>query len=182
MTGACNDINVLHRSPQFANLANGETPSVEFEANAHTYNMGYYLADGIYPQWATFVMPIANPQGNKELHFHNAQAAARKDVEHAFGILQAQFAIVRGLARCWDQKTLWRIMTSCVILHDMIIENEHGQDVDYNYDFIGRMVKPRKKALEDFYKLTVQSKMGTIFTDSPCDSPCNPRWGHSYSA
>ena len=51
--------------------------------------------------------PLKKPEGKKNLDFHNAQAAARKYVERAFGILQAQFAIVRGLARFWDQKMLW---------------------------------------------------------------------------
>jgi hypothetical protein len=147
MPGSCNDINVLQRSPLFAMLANGESPPVEFQANGRTYNYGYYLADGIYPKWATFVKPIACPQGKKELQFHNAQAAARKDVERAFGILQDQFAIVRGPARFWDQEILWYIMTACVIMHNMIIENERGQDLNYSfYDLMGHMVQPRRRA------------------------------------
>jgi hypothetical protein len=28
----------------------GEDPSVEFEANGHKYNYGYFLADVIYPK------------------------------------------------------------------------------------------------------------------------------------
>ena len=89
MPGSCNDINVLQRSPLFAKLANGESPPVEFQANNRTYNMGYYLADGIYPKWATFLKPVVAPQGKKEVDFHSTQAAVRKDVERAFGILQA---------------------------------------------------------------------------------------------
>lgn len=147
MPGSCNDINVLNRSPLFAKLANGEHTPVEFEANGRTYNYGYYLADGIYPKWATFVKPVVSPQGKKELYFHNAQAAARKDVERAFGILQSQFAIVRGPARFWDQENLWYIMTACVILHNMILENERGQNQDYNvFDLMGHCVRPCKNA------------------------------------
>jgi hypothetical protein len=44
---------------------------------------------GATPKWETFVKPLIAPNGKKELHFHNAQAASRKDVERAFGILQA---------------------------------------------------------------------------------------------
>jgi hypothetical protein len=70
-------------------LAMREGPLVEFEANGHKYNYGYFLADGIYPRWQTFVKPISHPRGKKQTQFHGAQAAARKDVERAFEILQA---------------------------------------------------------------------------------------------
>jgi hypothetical protein len=72
--------------------------------------------------------PIVAPTGMKEVQFHNAQVAARKDVERAFGILQAQFAIVRGPARFWNQNMLWYIMQACVIMHNMIIEDERGKN------------------------------------------------------
>ena len=55
--------------------------------------MGYYLVDGIYPQWATFVKTITNYQGYKKKYFAKAQEAVRKDVERAFGVLQAQFTL-----------------------------------------------------------------------------------------
>ena len=66
-------------------IANGETPPVEFVANDHTYNYGYYLADGIYPKWQIFVKPVHKPEGKKKLDFHNAQAAVRKDVGEHLG-------------------------------------------------------------------------------------------------
>ena len=49
------------------------------------------------------------------------------DKKRAFRILQAQFAIVRGPAKFWDQKMLWYIMHACVIMHNMIVEDE-GDD------------------------------------------------------
>ncbi|KAK1649060.1 hypothetical protein QYE76_066865 [Lolium multiflorum] len=47
---SCNDINVLQRSPLMTRLAMREGPLVEFEANCHKYNYGYFLADDIYPR------------------------------------------------------------------------------------------------------------------------------------
>ena len=147
MPGSLNDINVVNRSPLMDKIANGDLPPIQFVANGHTYNYGYYLADAIYPRWQTFVKPLTAPQGKKNLDFHNAQAAARKDVERDFGILQAQFAIVRGPARFWDQKILWYIMHACVIMHNMIIENERGQDLDYSqYELLGHPVRVRRSA------------------------------------
>ena len=50
MPGSCNDINVIQRSPLMNMIALREGPQVEFEANGHKYNYGYYLADAIYPK------------------------------------------------------------------------------------------------------------------------------------
>ena len=96
--------------------------------------MGYYLVDGIYPQWAAFVKTISEPRGNKQTHFATMQEAARKDVERAFGVLQARWGIVRSAAMMWESETLWQLMTCCVILHNMIVEDE-GDGVAQTNDF-----------------------------------------------
>jgi len=70
--------------------------------NGNKYTMGYYLADGIYPAWATFVKAFHSPQGNKKTYFTRAQQATRKDVERAFGVLQSRFAMAWGPARLWN--------------------------------------------------------------------------------
>ena len=99
--------------------------------------MGYYLVDGIYPSWSTFVKTLSSLPGNKNKHFAACQESARKDVERAFGVLQSRFAIVRGPARFWDQETLNYIMKACIIMHNMIIEDErYGGQPDFNYDVI----------------------------------------------
>ena len=140
LPGSHNDINVLHRSPVFAKLAEGHAPEVNYTINNHNYDMGYYLADGIYPQWATFVKTIPTPTTEKNKFFAKAQEACRKDIERAFGVLQAHFAIVRGPARYWDLETLGEIMTACIILHNMIIEDERGSRVDYRFENMGELV------------------------------------------
>ena len=96
--------------------------------------MAYYLADGIYPSWATFVKTIGKPQGNKRKYFAKAQESVRKDVERAFGVLQARFTIIRGQARVWDVETLAYIMKACVIMHNMIVEDEGVVDPEERFD------------------------------------------------
>ena len=142
LPGSHNDINVLHRSPLFAKLAEGQAPKVDYSINGHDYTMGYYLADGIYPSWATFVKTIPHPQGNKRKYFARAQEAVRKDVERAFGVLPSRFAIVRGPARFWDDITLGYIMKACVIMHNMIIKDEGELDTEEHFESGGDNVTP----------------------------------------
>ena len=66
VAGANNDINVLNHSPLFMQALKGEVPQVHFSVNGTQYNNGYYLADGIYPEWSAFVKSIAAPQSEKD--------------------------------------------------------------------------------------------------------------------
>ena len=86
--------------------------------------MRYYLANGIYPNWSTFVKTIPCPQGLKKKHCTKAQESVIKYVERVFGVPQARFAIVRGPARFLDEETLADVMKACIIMHNMVIEDE----------------------------------------------------------
>ncbi|KAG2307901.1 hypothetical protein Bca52824_027649 [Brassica carinata] len=94
-----NDINVLDQSPVFDDILHGRAPKVNFKVNNHTYRLAYYLTDGIYPKWSTFIQSIRLPQGPKAELFAERQESTRKDVERAFGVLQSRFAIVKNPAR-----------------------------------------------------------------------------------
>ncbi|XP_038704662.1 putative nuclease HARBI1 [Tripterygium wilfordii] len=143
LPGSLNDLNVLDRSPLFNELAEGRAPPVNYTINGNNYSIGYYLADGIYPSWSTFVKTIPAPQGNKRQFFAKAQESARKDVERAFGVLQSRFAIVRGPALYWEIDTLSDIMRACVILHNMIVEDERDHyGINFNYDTIEGYTPP----------------------------------------
>ncbi|XP_024164036.1 uncharacterized protein LOC112171024 [Rosa chinensis] len=77
MPGSCNDLNVLAKSPLFDELTAGRAPKIQFQVNNRIHNLGYYLADGIYPQWATFVKSIPRPTLPKDLKFSQAQEGYR---------------------------------------------------------------------------------------------------------
>ncbi|XP_021766271.1 uncharacterized protein LOC110730753 [Chenopodium quinoa] len=121
---SCNDLNVLYRYPVFDDVLHGRAPPIHFTVNDHEYNLGYYLADGIYPKWATFIQGITLPQLQKDKLFANKQAAARKDVERAFGVLQARFAVLRQPSLAFNEDILCDIMKTCIIMHNMIVEDE----------------------------------------------------------
>ncbi|XP_062232833.1 uncharacterized protein LOC133930168 [Phragmites australis] len=122
--GSQNDINVLNKSPLFIQAIKGEAPMVQYIVNGTQYDMGYYLADKIYPEWAVFVKTVTAPQSAEDKLFALMQEGARKDVECAFGVLQSRFDIVRRPAKLWKQADVINIMQACVILHNMIVEDE----------------------------------------------------------
>uniref|UniRef100_A0A0D3C950 DDE Tnp4 domain-containing protein n=1 Tax=Brassica oleracea var. oleracea TaxID=109376 RepID=A0A0D3C950_BRAOL len=122
--GTLNDINVFDRSPVFNDIINGQASQVTFSVSGREYHMAYYLTDGIYPKWTTFIQSIPIPQGPKARLFAQHQEAVRKDVERAFGVLQARFAIVKNPALFWDKVKIGKIMRACIILHNMIVEDE----------------------------------------------------------
>uniref|UniRef100_A0A0D3CC35 DDE Tnp4 domain-containing protein n=1 Tax=Brassica oleracea var. oleracea TaxID=109376 RepID=A0A0D3CC35_BRAOL len=93
--GTLNDINVLDRSPVFDDILKGHAPQVTFSVNRSEYHLAYNLIDGIYPKWTTFIQSIPIPQGPKAVLFAQHQEAVRKNVERAFGVLQARFVIVK---------------------------------------------------------------------------------------
>jgi hypothetical protein len=64
------------------------------------------------------------PSIEKHTLYAREQEGAQKDVERAFGVLQARFNIVRRPARSWSHRILRTIMKACVILHNMIVEDE----------------------------------------------------------
>ncbi|CAL9243514.1 unnamed protein product, partial [Arabidopsis halleri] len=57
-----------------------------------------------------FIQSISLPQTEKASLFATHQEACRKDVERAFGVLQARFAIVKNPALSWDKVKIGNIM------------------------------------------------------------------------
>ncbi|KAK1610516.1 hypothetical protein QYE76_034189 [Lolium multiflorum] len=71
-----------------------------------------------------------------------ATVAWRKDVECAFGVLKARFNILAVPGRSYSRRTLGLIMRACVILHNMIIHDERGTNLEHNYETVESNIGP----------------------------------------
>ncbi|XP_071694966.1 uncharacterized protein [Rutidosis leptorrhynchoides] len=120
---ANNDINVLNYSPLFNTIKNGTAPPSPFDVNGHHNEIGYYLGDVIYPDWAMLVKAPHAPTGEPRKQFKKFQESARKDIERAFGVLQGRFQMLKTPARSMDFNKFRRHMYACIVLHNMIQEN-----------------------------------------------------------
>nr|GEZ07363.1 hypothetical protein [Tanacetum cinerariifolium] len=113
--GANNDINVLDNSSLFDDLLDDKAHVAPYVVNGVGFENGYYLADGIYPQWATFMKSFTVANDAKHVYFKKRQEGAQKDVERAFGVLQGRWRIIQQTARQYHVNTIRRIMYSCII-------------------------------------------------------------------
>ncbi|XP_021833408.1 uncharacterized protein LOC110773213 [Prunus avium] len=134
VAGSQNDLNVLGQSPVFNDVLRGEALQITYAINNTVYQTGYYLANGIYPRWTTFVKSLRHPRTQKQKLFATYQESYRKDVKRCFGILQARWAIIRGAARMFDEEVLRSIMMTCIILHNMIVEDEYDYEAEELYE------------------------------------------------
>ncbi|GKE76038.1 PXMP2/4 family protein 4-like protein, partial [Tanacetum coccineum] len=68
----------------------GKAPEIPFVANDVTYPWGYYLCDGMYPEWVSFVKSVTNLADDeyKRLRYKRMHERTRKYVERAFGALK----------------------------------------------------------------------------------------------
>lgn len=126
--GANNDINVLdssHVMDQF--LTYGE--SHRYVLHGTERSLLYLLADGIYPDWPTFVKSYKAPTTQEEKFFTQEQEACRKDVERAFGVLQAKWRILSYPSLFWYKHTMHSVIKACVIMHNMIIEERISANI-----------------------------------------------------
>ncbi|XP_071688126.1 protein ALP1-like [Rutidosis leptorrhynchoides] len=122
-TGVNNDVNVLNQSSLFDDIKNGNAPFAPFTVNGIEYTNGYYLADGIYPDWSTLMKAYSTPTDEPRAKFKRFQESARKDVERTFGILQGRFHILQMAGRPHTVNKLRRILYRCALLHNMIVED-----------------------------------------------------------
>ncbi|CAI9260394.1 unnamed protein product [Lactuca saligna] len=64
--------------------------------------------------------------------FKETQESARKDVERTFGVLKRRWQVLTAGAMSYEVKMLQHVMYACIILHNMILEDEGRAICQYN--------------------------------------------------
>ena len=96
LSGSHNDATVLSMDRMFHSIMNGDWGRLPYQIGSEQSNLLYFLVDGIYPPWATFVRPLRAPSTPVESKFSKSQESVRKDVERLFGVVKARFKIIRS--------------------------------------------------------------------------------------
>nr|KAE8941447.1 hypothetical protein PF009_g8765 [Phytophthora fragariae] len=136
--GANNDLNVLERSPLLNDLVNGVAPESSISA----------------------------PQGNKRKRYATEQEAVRKDVERTFGVLQQRFRILALPCKLWKVDAMNDGMLACIILHNMIVEDELPFDgLNNDYLFEDNWVSPVQSSLANECPVTTIARALSAIED-----------------
>ncbi|XP_026397031.1 uncharacterized protein LOC113291751 [Papaver somniferum] len=135
--GMLGSLDCMHWGWRSSNLfddnLNGIAPPRHFTINGNQYTQGYYLVDGIYKSYSVLVQAYGAPSGITILDlFNKYQMAKRKDVERAFGTLQSKFRILYHRCNYWEKQDMKLIMRTCLILHNIVVEDEH-REAEWKY-------------------------------------------------
>ncbi|KAL0771876.1 putative nuclease HARBI1 [Brassica napus] len=160
--GTLNDLNVLDRSPFFmtfwkVELQGSGTSSTDTSMIWRTTSSTVYIQNGQHLSNLSH-----SPQGGKAELFAKVQESTRKDVERAFGVLQARFAIVKNPALLWDKAKIGQIMRACIILHNMIVEDERDGYTQYNTTEFEEGETSRSSQVDMSYSTEMPSNLGNM--------------------
>jgi Plant transposon protein len=99
------------------------------------------LVDGIYLHYLWFVQGIKSQIGDCQQQLTAGQEGARKDVEHAFGMLKGRFQFVEQPIHVHHLLNIGKQMMPCLILHnifraDYVMGNKYWQVYNPAYSTI----------------------------------------------
>eukprot|EP00934_Nitzschia_sp_Nitz4_P000628 Nitzschia sp. Nitz4//scaffold40_size135432//298//1969//NITZ4_003224-RA/size135432-augustus-gene-0.28-mRNA-1//-1//CDS//3329551159//628//frame0 len=128
--GTLNDINILAMSPLMMAFDNGSFAETERQAGVVPYQISgeefqemFLLVDGIYPAYHRFVKTCPEPSTDAQRYFAAWQEGARKDIERAFGVLQACFQWIKRPLLEWNLQDIAEKACACLILHNMLVQD-----------------------------------------------------------
>jgi len=139
-SGSLNDLNIWENSLLPDDMVSGAFSMINFtfEVGGRIFDKLFFLVDGIYMEILHFARSISVPTGRDEKYYSSWQEAVRKDIEHAFGVLQCKFQIIAHPIKKWDELRIKQMVCACILLHNMMVPEHinNGNDEDAE-DFHG---------------------------------------------
>jgi len=128
-SGSHIDLNVMHVSPLYVPVTNGDWPprKFSFPASGTTRTLLYYLVDGIYPRISFCVFPFPNPTTEVEVTFNRLQEALRRHVERLYAVLKARFHVDLHPARYASVAQMVTVTKAVAILRTMVTEKRRDE-------------------------------------------------------
>ena len=121
--GSNSDMVIWEKSPLHNKLVNGDISELDFRYTIgdDTFELLYFLTDGIYPELSRFVKGYQEPADLDRKRYTKWQESSRKDVERSYGVLKKKFPILKGI-RLYDKEEIISMVETCIILHNMMVE------------------------------------------------------------
>ena len=182
--GTLNDKNILNLSPFHARLMDGSFDGLEkdagvvpFKVENEVFNYTFILVDGIYPPFSRFVKGIKEPISEEEKRYTSWQEGARKDIERAFGQLKGIWQFTATPILLFDLKDISRRMTTCLILHNMLVTDRVMGEPGKMYDPAYSIIEEVNVAIEQPSDLRdiQQSAYGRYIRQAQASDEMNPQ-------
>lgn len=124
--GTNNDKTLLEESPVFNSILNGMydiklLTDYRLHRRAPITRVGYFFVNGICPRWTICARLVHSLANRKEKQYKKIQEALRKNIESAFGVIQARFEVMRKESFIWYKKNVAKVSKVCVIIHYMLV-------------------------------------------------------------
>jgi hypothetical protein len=136
--GTLNDISIwdlsgLHKA--FVDGTWSENVDFEYSINGELFNKLWVTVDGIYPLISGFVKTLSQPIGKKQENYSKWQEKTRKDIERAFGVLQAKFRLLVQRVELWNIDDIVSVVNCCLLLHNWMVTIRVAHDESESIDW-----------------------------------------------
>lgn len=92
-----------------------------YKVGTEQFHELFFLVDGIYPSYSSFVKGITQPLINDQKIYTAWQEAKRKDIERVFGVAKCTWQFLARPIHVMGMEHILKQTHTCLILHNMLL-------------------------------------------------------------